>query len=248
MGVSLRVNHPPVNVELGRSLLFFAHDEGQREDCKACRGTGVKSGLMCVSLHPGPGIDQIVRSRRALEQLNRTTSRQTHRRQKWVRAVGQKKCTQCGGRGRRPVGSVFGFARIDRCELVFDRSGAAREWTVRHELYDRHKSIPITPVVSVEFGEQPRRCGYRQIGAYYLVSDKLDLSTEFEGLADKLGINWSMHNPLIVFQTPAPYTGQRWGGTKAVSRTDIFNDLKAKAKAKAKRKRARRGSRRRTSG
>ena len=132
------------------------------------------------------------------------------------------------------TGAIFGFCKIDRVELLFDGKAAAKEHVERQKL-SRARSVKITPVASLERKETRRGCGYRQIGAYYLIGQSLDLMVEFEELAEKLGVNWGLRNPIVVFDPPIPYTGQRFRGTKAVSRTDIFNKLRKKPK-RARRK------------
>jgi hypothetical protein len=247
MGVSKRVAHPPVNIKLGRSLLFLVHDEGHRENCKSCRGTGVKSGNMRVALwvKNGKGSvtrdpsknELVVKSKRAFQQLNKTTAKQTRRKKTWKPIRNQTKCVKCSGLGRVSTGGIFGFCRIDRVELLFDRASAAKEYRDRQEAFGRGRSVDITTVVGQEINEVCRGCGYRQIGAYYLISAELDILQDFEELSEQLGVHWKLRGPVVVFDKPVSYTGQRFRGTKAVSRTEIFNALRKKDKRGRRHKR-----------
>lgn len=253
MDVSKRVGHPPVNIRLGSSLLFLAHDEGHRKDCAKCRGTGIRGGVSVVELmlksarglQPDNGTRQTVRSKRAFQQLQKATSKQTRRRKTWRAVKGQTKCKECGGLGRVSTGSIFGFCKIARVELLFDRKGAVNEFLERQPR-SRSRSVEVTPVVGQELKEVRRGCGYRQIGAYYLIGEKLDLITEHEEIAEQLGVKWKLRNPIVVFDPPVPYTGQRFRGTKAVNRTDIFKKLKLKRPKRAKRRHKRRSAPRNT--
>lgn len=247
MGVSKRIAYSPVNIKLGRSLLFLVHDEGHRENCKSCRGTGVKGGNMRVTLwlKNGKGTatrdpsknELVVKSKRAFQQLNKTTAKKTRRKKTWRRVRNQTKCKKCSGIGRVSTGGIFGFSRIDRVELLFDRASAAKEYRDRQTAFGRGRSVDVTTVVSQGLNEVRRGCGYRQIGAYYLISADLDVLQDFEMLSEQLGVHWRLRGPIVVFDKPVSYTGQRFRGTKAVSRTEIFNELRKKVKSGRRRKR-----------
>jgi len=235
VGVSKRIAYPPVNIKLGRSFLFLTHDDSRRSDCKVCRGTGTKDGHLRVCLYVKGGASKtlrdpsnnelVVKSKRAFQQLNKKTAKQTRRKKTWRRIRGQPKCVTCSGLGRVAEGVIFGFCRIDRVELLFDRSSAAREYQERQPP-KRRRAVEITAVVSMGLQEVARGCGYRQIGAHYLIADKLDVVQEVETISDQLGMNWTLRGSIVVFDKPVPYTGQRFRGTKAVNRTDIFGELR----------------------
>lgn len=233
LGVSKRVPFLPPEFKLGESLLFLAHDEGRRIECESCRGLGVV-GLVTVRLMtlkkkvwtPAvkvgrvQSITRVVRTAKELERLVANTTRASRGKNRWELVPEQTSCSACDGHGSRPEGSIFGFCVPVRIELVFDCQPAVDEYAVRC----RRASL-VTPVVGGFDHENERGCGYRQVGASYLVTGAgpseyaADQTTALHRYID-------LHGPIIAFKHPLPYDGHRFRGVKVVQRKDILSRLK----------------------
>lgn len=239
LGVSKRVakDQVPVGVKLGRSLLFLAHDEAVRVACASCGGRGVEKGKLRIELLKKKGrlwepvykpskkgaveIRQTVATAKKFRDVRDSTLRRSARKQKWRPVPGQKLCTECTGRGERPDGRIFGFCVVERLELVFDCASAATEYRERREALKKRDRVPVTHV-SGAGDEQKRRCGYRKIGAYYLVSTGQEASRNAQRLAKDLGVGFKAQGTLVVFPVPVAYPKARFRTSKVVDKNRIL--------------------------
>jgi hypothetical protein len=246
LGVSKRVPPIPVDFCIGESVLFLAHDEGVRIECEHCRGTGIdgsvavrlmvkqkKDWVQAVKAGRRKKIESTVSNRKMFDDINKNTKKASRGRNKWVFVEGQTTCPSCEGKGTRPKGVIFGLCVPSRFERVFDSQGAANEYKLRMPTGSRE-----VPTVGGFDHENERGCGYRKIGAYYLVTD-----TTLNEVAQDLSMNLykysEVHGPLIVFKKPVPYDGYRFRGVKVVSRKDIFGSMKRKTRGRTTSSRSR---------
>ncbi len=241
MGVSKRVAQVPVGVQLGKSLLFLAHDEAARVPCRSCKGKGVLKGKLQIELvkkvgrrwepvtrpsKKGPvAIRQQVATAAKFRTLRDDEYHFSERKHKWRVVPGQRMCPDCAGRGELPDGRVFGFCVIERLELVFDCPGAATEYKDRMDAKGVRDRVPVTYVSGAD--KEPRRgCGYRKIGGYYLVASSEDARQQAQELVRGLGTGFGAHGPLIVFPEPVTYPESRFRAAKVVDGAKIMKAAK----------------------
>ena len=246
LGVSKRVarGQVPVGVKPGRSLLFLAHDEAVRVTCASCGGRGVEKGKLRIELLKKKGrlwepvykpsgkgaveIRQTVATAKKFRDVRDSTFRRSGRKQKWRSVPGQKLCPECRGRGERPDGRIFGFCVVERLELMFDCASAATEYRERRETLKKRDRVPVTCVSGV--GDEPRRrCGYRRVGAHYLVSTRQEALENAQGLAVCLGIGFKAQGTLVVFPVPVAYPKARFRASKVVDKNRILRAAKTAA-------------------
>lgn len=245
VGVSKRVARVPIGVKLGHSLLFFAHDEAVRVTCASCKGRGVKKGKLEIELVKKVGrswepvlrpskkgaveIRNEVDTVKMFKQVRKEAYRTSGRKHKWRPVPGQKMCSDCRGHGERPDGRIFGFCVVERLELLFDCASAAKEYKERRETLRKQDRIPITHIPGIE-KEPKRRCGYRQVGGYYLMAFGENAAKGAETLSEGLGAGFKVHGPLVVFPVPVAYPEGRFRAAKVVDKHEIIQAAVASAK------------------
>ena len=252
LGVSKRVSQVPKGVKLRTSVMFLAHDEAARVMCLKCKGRGAAKGKLKIQLMKRAGrswepvfkpkkggaveIKRDVPTAREFRQLRDKTYKESDRKHTW--RVVSKKCPECKGRGEIPDGRIFGFCVIERLELVFDCSAAAKEYKDRHDTLGKKDRIPVTYIPGIE--KEPKRgCGYRHIGGYYLASGGEDDCGSTQTLSDGLGPNFRARGPLVIFPEPVAYPEGRFRAVKVIDKHTVFKAAKASAKALLKKRRPR---------
>jgi len=255
VGVSKRVANVPVGVKLGKSLLFLAHDEAVRVNCRTCRGVGSASKRLSIELvkrqgrvwvpvvkatgGKPSGIRKTVVRASLFRELRDKTYRESDRKHRWRVTPGHKLCPDCAGRGEVPDGRVFGFCVIDRLELIFDCASAAKEYEERQVHVARKPKVPVTYVPGVD-GEPERGCGYRAVGGYYLVSEGDDACSDAVEMAGKLGEGFTARGPVVMLPEPVKCRWGRFRAAKVIDKDVVLKPaLRASKKAEAAKTRKR---------